>query len=261
VALDQTEMLYAVVKGGYTFTSAEKWQFGLHFLPFFGLTNPDDEGTPTGRDTDVASVSRTETDWTISSEWLLTESSITFSPDDFLNDSLAPSVQNNFGDGVNTKCHVESITLYPLLHNGKVNDGRKTVLEFTGGIPGGNMSGNMVAMEDAIAVSFGSTRPGRKGRGRAYLPPAGNTVFDTNGFVSSSIQDDVRDGWQNLLQDGAQSGTLGTLHWTIWPVIANRPATRYTVIGDVRVGNVMDRQVRRRKGIPETYNTPAAVVH
>lgn len=255
---DQTHMLLLVIKGHYTFTDQEQWQLSRHLVPFHSLSGPPNDGVPEGWDTNTATVHRTETDWTIDSDWLLTDLGDVFQPDDYLNDHVANGMSTiAWGKGQSNKTRVDSLTLYPVKSNGRVNDDRKTVLTWSGSHPTGSMTGNMIAMEDAIAVSFGTSATGRKGRGRVFLPSAGVSVFDTDGFIDSTVASDVRDEWVMILEYLSQNQLFTALRWFVRPVVCPAVPSRYSVIQDVRVGNVVDRQVRRRKGIPETYNAPA----
>lgn len=118
----------------------------------------------------------------------------------------------------------------------------------------------MLPMEDSICVSYGTDEVGRRGRGRAYQPPGSVSCLDSHGFITGTICDAIRDQQVDLLENMSQSPT-GPAGWRVWPAVIPRPPTRYGVITSVRVGNVMDRQKSRREGIPEIYNTPAAIVH
>lgn len=260
MALAQTYGVYLVIKGDYTFTDQENWQFGIRYFADYTVSNPPSTGTPSGNDTDAASVARTETNWNITSEWLLTASTVTFSPDDWLNDSVAPALHTAFGAGISHLCRVQSMVAYPIGANGKVVDQRKAVLTWTSSNPVGSGGSAMLPMEDTVAVSWNTDEIGRKGRGRIYLPPADVTLVDTHGFVDPTPAGDIRDAWATFLVDSAQSPT-GPVGWRVWPAVMPQVPTRYGIITSVRVGNVVDRQARRRRNIPETYNAPAAVSH
>jgi hypothetical protein len=252
----QTSHLYLVLKGDYSFTSAEGWQVGIRLVPADGLVDPAAEGTLDGEDTDATSVARTESGWTISSEWKLVSGTDVFNPDDYLNDQVAPALLNYFGPGVANTCLMRSATLYPIKFNGKVNDSRKTVLDFVGTFPQGIDSSHQLPMEDAICVSWQTPQVGRRGRGRIYSPPAGTSAIDTHGFITSTVCDDLRDGWVSLLE-GLSYTPVSLPGYHIRPIVTGSPWDRYGLITSVSVGNVVDRHGSRRRSIPETYNTPA----
>lgn len=254
---DQTSHLYLVLKGDYSFTSAEGWQVGVRLVPALGLADPAAEGTLDGEDTDIASVARTESGWTISSEFDIVSGTSVFRPDDYLNDQVGPTLLSYFGPSVANTVFMRSATLYPIKFNGKVNDGRKAVLDFVGTFPQGIDSSHQLPMEDAICVSWRTPQVGRRGRGRIYSPPAATAQIDTHGFLTTTACDDLRDAWVSLLE-GLSFTPLAPPGWHIRPIVTGAPWTRYGMITSVSVGNVVDRHGSRRKSIPETYNTPAA---
>lgn len=251
----QTQSLYLVVKGIYSWTSQENWQYGIRLIPAHGFTAPEGIVDFSDWDTNEATVSRTESGWTITSEWTLDASPGSFNADDYLNDQCAPAFLDFFGAGVSNQCKIESLTLYPIKGDGKVNGGRKAVLTYVGTLPQGIDSSNQMPMEDAVCVSWGTAQVGPKGRGRIYSPPPGTSAVDSHGFLTSTKQDDLRDGYVSILEGLSLSVGVGS-GWFIRPVVTGKPWHQGAVIDSVRVGNVVDRQASRRRQIPETYNTP-----
>lgn len=254
---DQTQSLYLVVKGIYSWTSEENWQYGIRLIPAHGFTAPEGIVDFSDWDTNEATVARTESGWTISSEWTLDASPGSFNPDDYLNDQAAPAFLDFFGPGVSDQCKVQSLTLYPIKGDGKVNGTRKSVLTYVGTLPQGIDSSHQLPMEDAVVVSWNTAQVGRKGRGRIYSPPPGAAAVDTHGFLTSTAADGLRDGYVSILEGLSLSVGVGS-GWFIRPVVTGHPWHQGAVIDSVRVGNVVDRQASRRRSIAETYNTPAS---
>ena len=250
---------YVVFRGGYPALLEEQWQFGVRFMLVNSGTAPDSTGTLPTFDVDAVSVGRTETDWTISSEWNAGLGSLeSIVVDDWLNDQLLPSFVTLL-DNCRASSHVEgrSIKVSPITSSGHVADLRTATGEYTGTKPPGGSSGNMVPPEVSIVGSWLTERIGRRGRGRIYLPPTTVGFIDTLGQIVGTAQGDIADALVAFLEGCAITPTGLGNHWAL-PIVTGHPWTQYAVVEGARVGSVFDAQRRRRRQLTEIYQARAA---
>lgn len=249
---------YVVFEGGYPDILAEHWQFGVRFMLVNSGTTPDNVGTLPTFSVDEVEVSRTESDWTISSLWNaglgFTE---TINVDDWLNDQLAPAVVDLAANGkISNQVTFESIKASPISSTGHVVGLRTSLLEFTGTLPTGVVGVPMLPAQNSVVTSWVTERIGRKGRGRVYLPPTGSAVLHDQGQLDSSIQASLLTAMVAFVEALAITPTGLGNHWAL-PIVTGSPWTDYAVIQGVRVGNIIDTQRRRRRQEVETYASSA----
>jgi hypothetical protein len=258
--------LLITVQGDYTDSSlaAETWQVGVRAILNFGTV--DDVGTlPNNWDPAANSINRTETDWTIIGNWDVNGPlAATFAPDDYLNDQVAPAVDTWMGAANrSSQCRVRSIKLSPIGTNGHLvpappyASGTPLVLTWTGNYPVGSSGGGILPLQITPVASHRTNQVGRAGRGRMYLPGPSTGIMNDHGHIDTTPQSNLLAAQIALLEGLSFDGVLNTAK--VRPVVTGGNYTRYGVITQVRVGDVVDTQRRRRRQLQETYvsDTPS----
>lgn len=259
---------YLTADGDYNPSTApllaqETWQIGIRLAAVFG-GEVDPLGTlPDNVEVTRNTINRTETSWTIQGNWEAGKGTIIFRPDDYLNDLAGPAfatwiaTSNTFS----SRARLRSLRLYPIGADGKsipappYAQGSPMLLTYTGTLPSGGNSGAPLPPQNTPVASHRTAQVGRRGRGRAYLPvlPVGAVG---EGVISNSVRDALSAAQATLLAALAYDRTLpDILH--VRPIVTGAPWVNYAVINQVRVGNVMDTQRRRRKSIDETFKDTA----
>jgi hypothetical protein len=237
--------------------AGEIWQtsvrLGLNFL-----TGLDPVGIlPDNWDPEANPINRTETNWTISSNWTIGGPGInTFDPGDYLNDQAAPAVETFMANAeLSNQVRVRALTLLPVgSPNGKsvpavpYQHGTPCTLEWIGSGPGGTHSGTQLPVQNSVVVSLRTLQVGSAGRGRMFLPSPSSTLL-ANGRVSNVAAQDIAEGAKDFMEALAFTG--GNVN--VRPIVTGGNFTRYAVVNRVRVGNVVDTQRRRRNRLQEVY--------
>lgn len=242
--------------------STEGWQVGIRLALVFGSVDP--VGTlPNNWNPTAIAISRTETHWNINGNWDIQSSAAPgFNPGDYLNDQAAPAVIAWMGrSALSTKCRVRQLKLSPIgSPSGRLvpappyATGTPCVLDWTSAYPTGSNAADLLPLQNAIVASHRTAQIGRTGRGRAFLPGPTTSVMSTDGHLTTGLCNDWRDAEVALLQGLKLSPTIpGDPH--IRPAVIGGNFSKYAVINQVRVGNVMDTQRRRRRSIAETFST------
>jgi hypothetical protein len=241
--------------------SAEGWQVGIRLALVFG--GVDDIGTlPNNWDPTATTINRTETDWTITGNWHAQATTAYFEPDDYLNDQAAPAVAT-WADRSATSngCRVRALKLSPIgAPNGKLvpavpyATGTPCLLTWTGSYPVGGNSGDLLPLQNAAVASHRTPQVGRTGRGRSFLPGLTKTAVDADSRINSTVQAGLLAAQVALLEGLAYTPLVGSSP-QVRPIVTGKPWTRYGVINQVRVGNIMDTQRRRRRSLPETFSS------
>lgn len=254
--------------GGYTSTAAqfteETWQIGIrHALVFSGSVDPV-AALPTNVHVTAASINRDETNWTITGNWLADNGSTTqFHGDDYLNDVAGPAFATWMATSncFSSRVQLRELRLYPVGTNGKAvpappyAQGSPITLHWKTPVGGGN-SGAAVPPQLSVVASHLTQQVGRKGRGRAFLPPVTATSLNEGG-LSSSVASALLNAQATLLGDLAVDSGVGPWSASTRPSIIGAPWNSYAVINTVRVGNVIDTQRRRRRSASETFVSSA----
>lgn len=256
--------LLLTATGDYTDSglASEAWMVTLRLaLVFAGSVDPI--GTlPNSWNVVAQPVSRTETDWSISGNWKAVQGAITFSPDDYLNDQVAPAFAAWMGafPGLSSAARLRSLKLYPIGTDGKAIPappyavGTPMELHWTSSFPVGGSSAQQLPLQIAGVVSHRTGQIGRRGRGRMFAPALTTAAVDHDSLFSSSWQNTAANVQKNTLSNlGFGSGLPTTLQ--IRPAIIGAPWTQYAVITSVQAGNVPDTQRRRRRQLPESRVT------
>lgn len=243
------------VAGGYTFSTAERWQFGINFMLINSSVAPAHQGTLPTFTPDPQTVSRTETHWDIQSTWTVDlGAGATFNPDDWLNDQVAATLFGTVFPRCSDKVKLLTLKANPVNHLGKVVDDHFTLLTWTSSFTGGNQSGNPMPLENSIVASWQTPVLGKKGRGRIYTPVPPTSAVDATGIVGSTYQNGLRDDCVAMLEGFHYNGNPTNPVWMLPIVCAQAPDT-YGQIDEVRVGQVVDTQRRRRRQLVENYSS------
>jgi hypothetical protein len=256
--------LLLTIGGSYTLSNlqVEQWQTTLRLALFAGPSGgsaPDVGTLPNNWEPAASNVSRTETNWTITSNWKIDlGAGAWFNPDDYLNDQVAPAVTTWSNKAYfSSAMRVESLRLYPIGPNGKVipappySSGTPCALDWTSNLPDGTGTGGLMPLQIAAVASHRTPQTGRRGRGRMFLPGLNKTAVGQGGQISNSDCQSIRDGQIALLEDVSYSDTL--TEWYLFPIVTGSPWTQYARINSVQVGDFVDTQRRRRRQLPETY--------
>lgn len=140
-----------------------------------------------------------------------------------------------------------AIKLSPIGQDGNLA-ASSTLLTLKTPILGSNNS-TMAPPQLSVATSFRTGVPGRRGRGRMYLPALHNGLTTADGTVGSSTRTTLANAGRALL-NAVQSIALG-VEYRIVVTSAKNP--RYVLPQQVRVGDQFDVQRRRRNAVRETY--------
>ena len=261
---DQAKHLLIEASGVYTTAglTAEMWAVTLRAALVFGTV--DEAGTlPTNWNPVAASVNRTETNWTIRGNWGISGGpGLTFSPDDYLDGQLAPAFTAWMAQpAISSAAKLTTLKVYPVGSPlGKAvpappySQGTPMVLEWTGSNPVGGGPSSILPLQIALVASHTTPQPGRRGRGRMFLP-AQNTSTLTSGRVSSTITASALAAQIALLEAVALDTGVDPANSSVRPIITGKPYDSYGMITGVSVGDVFDTQRRRRNAISETRST------
>ena len=266
---------YLVASGGYAPTAAnlapEIWQFGIRLLVAPG-GQPDMIGSLTDNfDIVPDSIDRDETDWTITGNWRAEGGVIDFSGDDFLNDQAGPALRdfiNNSAVAFSNQVQLRELRLYPIAGpDGHVvpappyAQGTPIILTYKS--PPAGTNGGMMPLQTSLVASLRTQQIGRRGRGRIYLPPLASSVMASTGADAGTVAAATR------VAIGAEVGDMlealqldGTGPDSLWGacIVTGAPYTAYSIINQVRIGNTIDTQKRRRASITEVYSSTAVSV-
>jgi hypothetical protein len=106
----------------------------------------------------------------------------------------------------------------------------------------------------AVVVSLGTGQAGKSRRGRIFVPLLGLGMVD--GRMASTSPGLIADAFQGLLESVAGWG-YATPTSEGRPVVASATLGINTPITNIRVGNVIDTQQRRRDALVEAYTLRA----
>lgn len=265
--------LYLVAQGGYTsastFLQPEIWQTGTRLRISLG-SGTDPIGTIPDAEWDVvpANHSRVESDWTIDGNWSLEGGITDFDPADYLNDQAGVAWDAFMGTSTIIAQYVElrQLRLYPIASpDGRVEpappyaQGSPVVLNYTPAVPGVSATGTMLPPNCSTVASLRTAQLGRRGRGRMFMPcgMSGNEMgaSGAQGTIASTYRTAFTNAVVSLMEGLAFDGDGGSL--TVRPIVTGAPYTDYAIVNQIRCGNVVDAQVRRRRSIPEAYTSAA----
>lgn len=242
--------VYLVVHGDFDDDGPEAWQFGIRFFLIDSGVTPDEVGTLQTYPVGAATVSRHEAQWDIVSSWKTSVGGDDFNPDDWLNDQVMPALSAQFGPGISTHSRVLGVKASPITATGVVAEGRTAIGTWTASNPTGADSGNMLPTETSVVVSWETGVIGRKGRGRIYLPPCASSALAANGRLDHTKRGALAAAIQSLIQDMALPAAGLSGIWVL-PIVVNPTSLAYGQITGMNIGDVIDRQGRRRRSLVE----------
>lgn len=251
--------LLLTLQGGWTNAALanEVWQYGVRLV--LNPTVVDDIGTlPNSWDVVAQNVARTETDWRIDGNWKVTQALSTFSPDDYLNDQVAPAAVALFGarSAFSSHCRLDQINLYPIGTNGRAipappyAQGSPMALRWTSSNPVGGNGANLLPIQNSIVVSHRTNQLGRRGRGRSYWPGSTTSAVGADG-LQSTADAGFNAGFEAAWLEGIAYTGPGGAGWHVRPAVIGKPWTSYATIVQVGCGVVIDTQRRRRNRLDE----------
>lgn len=238
----------------------EIWQNDIRLALVFGTV--DDIGTlPNDWSPQAHTISRTESDWTITGNWNTNVGLNIFQPDDYLNDQAAPAWTDFMANAhLSNQVRLRRLQLFPIgAPDGKAVPavpfavGTACDLEYTSAYPTGGEGGTQLPPQNSIAVSWRTHQIGAHGRGRIFLPSSASGSL-SQAKVAAGTQTDIVAAGVTLLEALAFTGT-GSLAAHVRPIVTGKPFTRYGTITQVRVGSIMDTQRRRRNRLTEVYES------
>ena len=255
--------LLLTVGGDYTDTenSAEVWQNGWRLV--LNDEGIDDVGTlPNSWSVVAQNVNRTETNWTITGNYRIDMGGGSFfNVDDYLNDQVAPAVDTWLGiSGVADRVRARWAKVFPIGSTGKAipappySQGTPMLLEWTANYPLGDDGANLLPLQNAAVVSHRTSQIGRRGRGRVFRAGLSTNANDLHGRIGSTYVTNLLNAEVAFLEAIAFNQLLPSEIHTR-PAVIGSPWTQYGVINQVRVGNRMDTQRRRRQQLDETYSS------
>lgn len=156
---------------------------------------------------------------------------------------------------ISNVAHLEFVKFNKIGLDGKYMDPTTSVHYYPAGTTGsgtGQQPANQVTL--AITLLTGVSR-GPAHMGRFYIPlpiaPVGN-----DGLISLGVADGIRDSARTFLEDLSNMpgvDSLGSPSVVVMSRKAGAPRTRQ--VTGVKVGRVLDTQRRRRRSLPESYES------
>ena len=257
--------LYLTIQGGYKNApmSAEVWQTGLRLALVFG--NVDNIGTlPNNWDVEANPHTDSDTGWTGSTNWTVGGPLLAdFDPLDYLSQEVLPAVVTWFGQStIQAEAYVQNLRLYPIGTDGHAIPappfavGTPAILTTTSNtVIDGTGSGQMLPPQNSIVLSYRTQQVGRRGRGRGFQPApmATGLAGSNNPTIASGTVTTVANAAAALM--AALTTTSDGTSPAVRPIVTGSPWVNYAAITQVRVGNIMDTQRRRRNALVETVTS------
>ena len=119
-------------------------------------------------------------------------------------------------------------------------------------IAGGKTDGALPP-QNAVAMSWLRRIPGRRGRGRMFVPGLTKAAISSEALLESTVQNGVRDA--GLALDTAVKAVGSTSDWEYRIVVCSAASEGYVLPNQVRVGDEIDTQRSRRNQRGETYSS------
>jgi len=235
----------------------EIWQTSIRLALVFG--DIDDVGVlPDNWEPVADPISRTESTWNITSNWTVDGPSIgTFDPGDYLNDQAAPAVEHwALYSKFSNQVRVRQLRLWPIgSPNGRAvpavpyATGTSATLEWTSAYPVGVLSTTQLPPQNSVCSSLRTLQVGAAGRGRMFLPSSTSSIL-SGAKIQTADAEAIRDEQVLFMESLAFDGPPN-----VRPIVTGGNFTNYAVVNQVKIGNVMDTQRRRRNAISEVYVT------
>lgn len=248
--------LYLVVGGAYedASDSPETWQFGIRLALVFGTV--DDHGSlPTNWDVTDTANSSTDGNWdTVQQFGVDGPTAFTFDPLSWMVDYAQPTLEAFFATG--TTCSgvkLKTLKLSPINDTGHVIESRTTLSTANTDLPG-NAIGAIMPLQNSVVASWDTPVVGRRGRGRIYLPPVVSGVMGSHGRLDPTWVGDAATNVKALLE-GLSYTAIEVGAANVRPIVTGSPWTSYGMITELRVGDLVDTQRRRRRQLVEVYTS------
>jgi hypothetical protein len=246
--------LYAVFQGAYEGTedNPEIWQFGIRLALVFGTIDPD--GTLPTWDVVPRTDASTTTNWSSTTTFNITDPGGTaiFDSLDYMETVLQPAFEAYMASvAFSEHTKATGLKLYPINATGHVVEARSVSSVATADLPGG-ASGNMTPPQVSLAVSTQTDVIGRRGRGRFYLPGSSVTHLDAMGRLATGAIPNQVNAAQAFVEALTVSPTL-PFDPHVHAAVIGSPWTNYGKISNIRIGDVLDTQRRRRRQLVEAY--------
>lgn len=257
--------LLLLIGGSYTDStlSTETWQCGYRCSLNFG-GGLDPVGTlPNDWNVVAASISRTETDWTIDGNWSVQGSlGETFAADDWLNDQVAPAVADwMLASTMSSHTQVDYLKVAPIgapsghyIPAPPYAAGSPVTLTWTSSKPVGTNANPHLPLQVAAVLSHRTAQVGRRGRGRAFRAGFTTGAVGADGLFSSTMMSSVLAAEVAFLEAIALSLSVPNII-QVRPIITGAPFTSYGRIDAVAMDQVPDTQRRRSKSITKSVST------
>lgn len=260
--------MLVTAQGDYTQASlaAETWQVGIRLLVQSGSL-PDQIGDLAVVPLVARATNRNETDCTITGNWTTELGINDFDPADYLFNEARPAFDTWLGSSFfPSSTRLRTLKIYPIRSpDGKVEPappfatGTPVVLTWKGGSePLGGGGSSRAPLQIAMVASHRTGQVGRPGRGRMFLPTPGPAFIGADGLLSVGTPAAVATAQKTLLESLQLSFGVGGI--SCYPIVTGGTFTKYAMINQVRVGNVPDTQRRRRRALPETYDSVSVVI-
>lgn len=253
--------LLVEASGSYTGLNltTEIWAVTVRMALVFGTV--DQAGTlPSNWEPVAANVNRTETLWKITGNWGISGGpGLTFSPDDYLDGQVAPAFTAWIAAApISGLVQLDQCKVYPIgAPTGKAvpappySQGTPIVLQWTSANPTGGGGIDIMPPQIALVASHTTPQPGRRGRGRMFLPGMPIASND-NGRIASTPQSAALAAQIALLEGLSLDAGVDPANLSVRPIVTGKPYVNYGMITGVNVGNRYDTQRRRRNSLVET---------
>lgn len=254
--------LRIVARGGYTpgagsIVASEQWQFGIRLALETGGNPAGDIWTlGTGWTFNEGQQAyATSADWDIESNLSMRSGVHTFDGVEYLDQNAGPAFRD-FWEGntmLSSLCQLQELSIYAYNNTGDAlpvgETSYKASLYFTRSVVG--YQTGLMPLQTACAVSLGTARIGKKGRGRFYLPGIGTQTTENGGQWKESVRSALLTKADDLLE---RLNYLGPTSPMVIPIVTGVPYQTGARVTRVRVGDYPDTQRRRRNRITEGYS-------
>lgn len=151
---------------------------------------------------------------------------------------------------------LQDIRLYPISGAGKMASNAPVIYTPISALTGTGSSG--LPPQLAAAISTQSATNGRRGRGRFYFGPLAQNAIGSDGRLAVAITGStvsVLANAQAMMQAWRSIGSVASSEY--YPIVYSHGALTGHVVRNLRCGNLVDTQTRRRHQEPEVYTSVA----
>lgn len=251
--------LYMTVQGTYEATdlAEESWQYGVRL--YADLNPIPDVGSPSGAfDVAADTLSASDANWSVTSNWLGEGGATDLDPADYLLDNCGfiKAFHESATSYISGDAIISTVSLYAIGDDGKVvstDYGPAKAVATPSATVDGAATGTLLPVQCSVVASLRTINTTRRGRGRCYLPQMATALTSTGtGLVGNTIRQNIATNFAAVLTGCTVEGVSDL---KIAPVVIGDPWTSYFKITTVKVGNQVDTQRRRRRSVVETYSS------